>query len=182
MGTHLSSVPSERTRNVELRCYMWCYPEQTVEWVVTRDAITPMWHQSNVCPKLTDLVSEQIRTSDTRLSTFQKAMRIITYDIAKCRSDEIGISFIGPWRIWQSYQKLNFQVIIRIPILDIFCEIALRLMLKCLTNEKSTLAQVMAWCRQATSHYLIRWWARSLSLYGIPAHTELKFLKVKDNI
>ena len=31
---------------------------------------------------------------------------------------------------------------------------ALRLMPEDLTDDKSTLVQVMAWCRQATSHYL----------------------------
>ena len=32
-----------------------------------------------------------------------------------------------------------------------------------LTDDKSTLVQVMAWCRQATSHYLSQCWARSMS-------------------
>ena len=32
---------------------------------------------------------------------------------------------------------------------------------------KSTLVQVMAWCRQATSHYLSQCWPRSLSPYDI---------------
>ena len=36
-----------------------------------------------------------------------------------------------------------------------------------LTDDKSTLVQVMAWCRQATSHYLNQCWPRSLSLYGV---------------
>ena len=36
-----------------------------------------------------------------------------------------------------------------------------------LTDDKSTLVQVMAWCRQATSHYLSLHWPRSVSLYGI---------------
>ena len=35
-----------------------------------------------------------------------------------------------------------------------------------LTDDKSTLVQVMAWCHQATSHYLSQCWPRSLS-YGI---------------
>ena len=35
------------------------------------------------------------------------------------------------------------------------------------TLLKSTLVQVMAWCRQATSHYLSQCWLSSLSLYGI---------------
>ena len=48
----------------------------------------------------------------------------------------------------------------------ISCEIAFRWMSLDLTDGKSTLIQVMAWCRQATSHYLSQCWPRSMSLYG----------------
>ena len=53
--------------------------------------------------------------------------------------------------------------------LGISYEIALRWMLLDLTDDKSTLVQVMAWCRQATSHYLSRYWCwpRSMSPNGI---------------
>ena len=34
------------------------------------------------------------------------------------------------------------------------------------TDDKSTLVQVMAWCHQATSHYLIQCWPRFLPPYG----------------
>ena len=34
------------------------------------------------------------------------------------------------------------------------------------THAKLILVQVMAWCRQATSHYLSQCWARSASSYG----------------
>ena len=47
------------------------------------------------------------------------------------------------------------------------CEIGLRGMPLDLTDDKSTSAQVMAWCHQATSHYLSQCWPRSLSPYGI---------------
>ena len=36
-----------------------------------------------------------------------------------------------------------------------------------LTDDKSTLVQVMAWCHQATSHYLGQCWPRSMSPYGV---------------
>ena len=36
-----------------------------------------------------------------------------------------------------------------------------------LSDDKSTLVQVMAWCRQATSHYLSQCWPSSLSPYGV---------------
>ena len=40
-------------------------------------------------------------------------------------------------------------------------EITLTWMPLGLTNDKSTLVQVMAWCRQATSHYLTQCWPTS---------------------
>ena len=42
-------------------------------------------------------------------------------------------------------------------------EIALRWISPDFTDDKSTLVQVMAWCRQATSHYLSQCWPRSVS-------------------
>ena len=43
-----------------------------------------------------------------------------------------------------------------------------------LTEDKSKLVHVMAWCRQATSHYLSQCWPRSLSPYGVTRHQWLK--------
>ena len=62
----------------------------------------------------------------------------------------------------------NFKSIIFILIIQgTHCEIAARRMPQNLTDEKSTLVQVMAWCCQATSHYLNQCWPRSVSPYGI---------------
>ena len=36
-----------------------------------------------------------------------------------------------------------------------------------LTDDESTLVQVMAWCRQATTHYLSQCWPRSISPNGV---------------
>ena len=56
-------------------------------------------------------------------------------------------------------------------------EIAIRWMPLNLTDDKSTLVLVMAWCCQATSHYLSQCWPRSLSSYmvslGLLGHNEL---------
>ena len=46
-------------------------------------------------------------------------------------------------------------------------EIAFRWMPLDLTEEMSTLVQVMAWCRQATGHYLGQCWPRFMSPYGV---------------
>ena len=44
-----------------------------------------------------------------------------------------------------------------------------------LSDDKSTLFQVMAWCRQATSHYLCQCWPRSMMPCGV---TRLQWVKV----
>ena len=44
-----------------------------------------------------------------------------------------------------------------------------------LTDDKSTLVQVMAWCRQATSHYMSQCWPRSLSPYGVAKPQWVKY-------
>ena len=68
--------------------------------------------------------------------------------------------------------ELNFRYVIfqRILVTDgwgISCEIALIWKSLDLTDDQSTLAQVMAWCRQATSHCLSQCWPRSLLPYGV---------------
>ena len=68
--------------------------------------------------------------------------------------------------------ELNFRYVIFKWISEtggwgISCEIALIWMSLDFTDNQSTLVQVMAWCRQATSHYLIHCWPRSLSPYDV---------------
>ena len=65
------------------------------------------------------------------------------------------------------FRYLIFQIILVIDGWVICCELALRWIPLDLTDDESTLVQVMAWCRQATSHYLSQCWPRSLSPYGV---------------
>ena len=74
---------------------------------------------------------------------------------------------LAPGRCGCYLKKVIFKLISRINILSILCEIVLSWMPQDLTDDKSTLVQVMAWCRQATSHYLSQCWPRCLSPYGI---------------
>ena len=60
-----------------------------------------------------------------------------------------------------------FKLILVTDGYDISSEIAFRLTSLDPSDDKSTLNQVMAWCRQATSHYLNQCWPRSLPPYGV---------------
>ena len=72
-----------------------------------------------------------------------------------------GTRYSGTWLY------LIFQTISVIDGWVISCELALRWMSLDLTDDKSTLVQIMAWCRHATSHYLSQCWPRSMSPYDV---------------
>ena len=66
--------------------------------------------------------------------------------------------------------KFRYAIVESILVIDgwgISCEIAQIWMSVDFTNDQSTLVQIMAWCRQATSHYLGQCWPRSLSPCGV---------------
>ena len=87
-----------------------------------------------------------------------------------------GVSdgFVGPLGPTNSLApgkfEWNFRYVKRILVIDawgISCEIDLIWMSQDFTDDQSTLVQVMAWCRQATSHYLSQCWPRSLPPNGV---------------
>ena len=61
------------------------------------------------------------------------------------------------------------------------CQIALRWMSEDFTDDKSTLCQVLAWCRQARSHYLSQCWPRSILPYGVTRPQWVSYIELKLN-
>ena len=74
---------------------------------------------------------------------------------------------LAPGKFEGNFRYVIFKWILVIAGWGISYEIALIWMSLDFTNDQSTLVQVMAWCRQATSHYLSQCWPRSLSPYGV---------------
>ena len=77
------------------------------------------------------------------------------------------INSLAPGKFQSNFRCLILQIISVIDGWGLSCELSLRWMSLDLTDDKSTLVQVMAWCCQATSDYLSQCWPRSLSPYGI---------------
>ena len=73
---------------------------------------------------------------------------------------------LDPGKFEWHFRYLFVQITLVIDGTCISREISPRWMSLDLTDDKSTLVQVMAWCRQATSHYLSQCWPRYLSSYG----------------
>ena len=74
---------------------------------------------------------------------------------------------LTPGKCGDYFKSVLFKLLIQNSSLGAHCKIVLRWMPQNLMSEKSTLVQVMAWCRQATSHYLDQCCPRSLMPYGI---------------
>ena len=81
--------------------------------------------------------------------------------------EEISINSLAPGKFGLNYGYVIFRWILVITGWGISCEIALIWMSLDLTDDQSTLVQVMAWCREATSHYLRQCWPRSMSPCGV---------------
>ena len=81
-----------------------------------------------------------------------------------------------------NFRHVIFKQIFVIDGWGISCEIALIWMSLDFTDDQSTLVQVMAWCRQATSHYLSQCWPRSLSPNGVTKAQWVLISNIKSNI
>ena len=74
---------------------------------------------------------------------------------------------------------------VQIKLMSTYSEIALTWMPQDFTDDESTLVQIMAWCHQATSHYLSQCWPCCMSPFGITrpqwVHVLNLFWKYKSN-
>ena len=83
---------------------------------------------------------------------------------------------IRTWEISIKSYKIIFKLILVTNGCDISSEFTLRWTSLDLSDDNSTLVQVMAWCHQATSQYLNQCWPRSLPPYGITRPQWVKIL------
>ena len=95
---------------------------------------------------------------------------------------DIYLNSLAPGKFEWNFRHAIFKQILVIDGWGISCEIALIWMSLDFTDDQSTLVQVMAWCRQATSHYLVLCWPRSLLAYGVTRPQWDKYLTSCTNI
>ena len=84
-----------------------------------------------------------------------------------CSLTRTCINSLAPEKLLCHFKTAIFNLVLLIGFFTSSKDNALRWMPRDLTDDKSTLVQVMAWCRQATSHYLSQCWPSSMSPYGI---------------
>ena len=161
------SIPHQRASNLESASMFWHHHEIYLSYNVVQEICTREWgHFSFVVLWFgTHSVLQGRETQGHRLP------------LCQWNNPEgygyIYIYLLNPLTCWPrggfdcSLESVNFKLISMINIWSIFCEIAIRWMPQHLTDHFSTLVQVMAWCRQATSHYLGQCWPRSMLPYCV---------------
>ena len=91
----------------------------------------------------------------------------------------LGFNSLAHGKFQWNIKYVIFKCILGIDGWSLSCEIALIWMSLDFTDDQSTLVQVMAWCRQATGHYLSQCWHRSLSPYGVTRPQWVNLLHAK---
>ena len=79
----------------------------------------------------------------------------------------ISLNSLAPGTPGCHFKTAIFNLVLLIGIFTSSNDNALRWMPWDLTDDKSTLVRVMAWCRQATNHYLSQCWPSSMSPYVV---------------
>ena len=82
-------------------------------------------------------------------------------------SQLIPFNSLAPGKFKWNFRYVIFKQILVIDGWSISSEITLIWMSLDFTDDQSTLIEVMAWCRQATSHYLKQCWPRYLPPYAV---------------
>ena len=95
--------------------------------------------------------------------TYGEWMNTTLLEVQLC----VYFNSLAPGRPGCHFKTAIFNLILLIGFFRSFHNNAPRWMLWDLTDGKSTLVQLMAWCRQATSHYLSQCWPSSMLPYGV---------------
>ena len=116
------------------------------------------------------------QTSDWYSASVSVIIYVISYNIGpryngirlyiEWHFTSLKFNSLAPGRCGCDSKNGIFNLVLLIGIFRSY-DTVLRWMPQDFSDDKSTLVQVMAWCRQATSHYLNQCWPRSQTPYGI---------------
>ena len=115
-------------------------------------------------------ISQNLPFWKTRIHLFSRVNAMVADDLATQGARASAVMALTHWSLGDlngSLDEVIFKLILLIDKIGFPCEIALRWMLLYFTDDKSILIQVMAWWRQATSHYLSQCWPSFMLPYGV---------------
>ena len=103
---------------------------------------------------------------------FKVLLVVIGYSCSALHMMERHFNWLAPGRSYYEFKKVIFNLALLIGIFKSSYDNVLRWLPQDLTDDKSTLVQVMVWCRQC--------WPRSPTPYGVTRINELKRIYKKN--
>ena len=143
-----------------------------VKWV-------PGFHFRKPCVKASHQVSPNAkRKIDLRISLSLWNAALFSTSMQQEYVSKFSVT-LTHWPLGDLNAILKMQIFILVLLIGIFIsshDNALRWMPQDLTDDQSTLIQVMAWCPQATGHYLNQCWPISLPPFAVTRPQWVKHL------
>ena len=134
-----------------------------------------LWWNEMTSRTLFTIYSHNIQTAAGNIHTACAWLRFLVYGSCRLSDPDTTLPIsdlhhaLAPvFKFIDSVAPGRFELISWSEIYKLIPVIGLRGMSQNLIGDESTLVRVMAWCRQATSHYLNKCW--SISLSGIWRH------------
>ena len=109
------------------------------------------------------VIEKNVKMSSAKCPPFCWSLNVFNHLVPK----PVYINSLASERSECDSKNVIFNLVSLIGIFRSSHDNALRWMPWDLTDDKSTLVQVMAWCRQATSLYLSQYWLSSMSPYDV---------------
>ena len=135
------------------------------------DRLYPFQHMTMLCENISSLGVQSILVSIKLAHEMSKRECLVIIDESVKRSypspSLSSLNSLAPGRFQFNLWWVMLKLLLVNGGWSICNEIALRWMPLDLTDDKSILVQVMAWCRQATRHYPSQCWPRSISPNGV---------------
>ena len=161
--TNLTLTVLNSSQNTSNYICIFIFSFISQHWDVTGIGNLCLW-KSRICLSciVIILAADDLVTQGTKSLA---VMRLTQLEYSSISNKKVNS--LTPGRFKANFRWVISKLILVVNGWGISCETALIWVSLDHTYDMSTLVQVMAWCRQATSHYLSQCWPRSLPPYGI---------------
>ena len=138
-----------------------------MHWTCWNGNVILMNFSSLAAPEVVKMTTSNTPSDENLIKMMTSISVWVAMFLWPCMCSSPCFNSLAPGRPRCHFKTAIFNDVLLIGIFTSSKDNALRWMPRDLTDNKSTLVQVMAWCRQATSHYLSQCWPSSMSPYGV---------------
>ena len=163
-GCFLAPVYRPMWQEYTVACTTWASPDILIsKW----ERINIVYKGHGISGQVYNILETAKNIKPTQFRFHFNTLRVLLHILWYLKRSDYVNSLRFKCRFKWNFRQVIFSIISVVGALGISCELVLRWMPLKLTDDKSTLVHVMAWCYQAPSHYLNQCWPSSLMPWGV---------------